>query len=359
MPSPSPLRCGSHRLLTSLAQATLEVLYHAICVLSVRMPRHRFRTAPECDTLPCPSYQHLPPSGVNARRSHSADRILDIIRDYKLSPMPFVPYALTLSLSVAYRKWRFSRLPMFRARGGADFKRVLPVLQEMGGIWNSARLNAQLGQAVMLKLDRNEVLQRRGPKSAAEEPRPKDAERGQTGNGDCSAEVPGSTKEKPFPACLPARVDDDGRPPGDSGPSLSADGVAGQGVQTSADDNNTTEPAPCLDMSMSSTASSSLAGQPHSRTAAWNTSWNPPPTAENSAPDAIPLPGDFLYPPNVMNGLLVEGAPEYDLNAFLNDDDALFRSWDPKFAQSVDFSFSSNLDPGNPFAWPEYCSYTP
>jgi hypothetical protein len=45
------------------------------------------------------------------------------------------------------------------------------------------------------------------------------------------------------------------------------------------------------------------------------------------------------------------------LDAFLADDDALFRSWDPMFAQSVDFSFSSILDPGNPFAWPEYCNY--
>ena len=39
------------------------------------------------------------------------------------------------------------------------------------------------------------------------------------------------------------------------------------------------------------------------------------------------------------------------------DDDALFRSWDPRFAQSVDMSFSSILDPGNPFAWPEYGGY--
>ncbi|KAL2151173.1 hypothetical protein VTH82DRAFT_6271 [Thermothelomyces myriococcoides] len=125
---------------------TLEVFYHAISVLSVRMPRRLFRTAPECDTLQGISTHHLPPSSMNARRSHSADRILDIIKDYKLSPMPFVAYASTLSLSVAYRKWRFSQLPMFRTRGGTDFKKVLTVVQELGAIWTTARINGELGQ---------------------------------------------------------------------------------------------------------------------------------------------------------------------------------------------------------------------
>jgi hypothetical protein len=76
--------------------------------------------------------------------------------------------------------------------------------------------------------------------------------------------------------------------------------------------------------------------------------------------DAIPLPGDMLaQPAGPHDTSPLAGLSDGSLEDFLNDDDALFRSWDPRFAQSVDFSFSSILDPGNPFAWPEYCNYTP
>ncbi|KAJ4287102.1 hypothetical protein N0V88_007724 [Collariella sp. IMI 366227] len=288
------------------ALATLEVLYHAISVLSVRMPRHRFRNAPECDSVAGagPRIQHLPPSSVNARRSHSADRILDVIKDYRLGPLPFVPYALALSLSVAYRKWRFSRLSMFRTRGGADFKKVLPVLQEMGKIWSSARINGQLGQAVMLKLDRKELNKKRAKEAAA------------------------AAKAK------------------------------------------------------QQQAAALLENTPLPTTINENTIGQLPTTTTNvdlSPDDAIPIPGDLLsiaqptIPPesyhqnnsNASNSNsnnndpspLGSGLPEGNVEDFLMDDDALFRAWDPMFAQSVDFSFSSILDPGNPFAWPEYCNY--
>lgn len=133
------------------------------------MPRDRFRIAPECDEVQGASTKHLPASGLNARRSHSADRILDVIQGYKLVPMPFVPYALTLSLSVAYRKWRFSQIPMFQTRGGVDFKKVLPVLQEMGGTWTSVRIHGELGQDIMEKLDQCEAETRRKKHGKASE----------------------------------------------------------------------------------------------------------------------------------------------------------------------------------------------
>jgi hypothetical protein len=340
----------------SMCVVTLEVLYHAICVLSVRMPRHRFRTAPECDTLPCPSYQHLPPSGVNARRSHSADRILDVIQDYKLSPMPFVPYALTLSLSVAYRKWRFSRLPMFRTRGGADFKKVLPVLQEMGKIWSSARLNAQLGQAVMLKLDRNEILHRKRPKGAAEGTRAKNSERGHDGE----QEVPRNGRDGNKRASG-THIDNEKELADESSSHMPTEPIAGNSIRATAYNEATVEPQPGLDAAAPSATTASPTDQPPLR-AVWNPSANAVPSSMNdsAAPDAIPIPGHFTHPTKVVDGFpSMGGMSEYDLNSFLDDDDALFRSWDPKFAQSVDFSFSSNLDPGNPFAWPEYCNYSP
>ncbi|KAM7188245.1 hypothetical protein V8F20_010622 [Naviculisporaceae sp. PSN 640] len=134
---------------------TLEVLYHAISILSVRMPRSKFRSPYELDELlGCVSYSHLPPNRANARRSLSADRIVETIRDYKLSPMPFVPYALALSLSVQYRKWRFSRTPMFRARAKTAFEKIVPILGELGKVWTSARITSSLGAEVIKQLNK-------------------------------------------------------------------------------------------------------------------------------------------------------------------------------------------------------------
>ncbi|KAM7194349.1 hypothetical protein V8F33_007237 [Rhypophila sp. PSN 637] len=132
---------------------TLEVLYHAISILSVRMPRSKFRSPYELDELlGCVSYSHLPPNQANARRSLSADRIVETIRDYELSPMPFVPYALSLSLSVQYRKWRFSRTPMFRVRAKTAFEKIVPILQGLGKVWTSAKVTSALGAQVIKQL---------------------------------------------------------------------------------------------------------------------------------------------------------------------------------------------------------------
>lgn len=149
---------------------TLEVLYHAISILSVRMPRSRFCKAPEDDELRgCVSYAHLPPNRANARRSLSVDRIVETIRAYELSPMPFVPYALALSLSVHYRKWRFSRTPMFRARAKAAFEKILPILHGLGKVWASARVTSSLGEEVVKKLSKLALLNQRSVRNANQE----------------------------------------------------------------------------------------------------------------------------------------------------------------------------------------------
>ncbi|SPQ24542.1 cb79ad8b-ce1a-4679-8f56-029cf405b5ce [Thermothielavioides terrestris] len=408
--------------------ATLEVLYHAIGVLSVRMPRDRFRTAPECDTLPGPRTEHLPPSSVNARRSHGADRILDVTRDYRLSPMPFIPYALALSLGVAYRKWRFSRLPMFRTRGGADFKKVLPVLQDMGAIWSSARLNGQLGQAVVLKLDRNEIMGRKRVQKTTGTARPgrgpvavvrQDADSHQDvptdGPDRTGAEHEAQPTNSPNSTSRAASTLPEGSSSTTPPAAASNAGVPLEPPQAHQPERtNVSNPkAPPLTPhgSLPSPATSSLPDQPHSLPLSWTTPSNndpnhtnaptsspwpaptrtapprhnppdhqppPPATAAYEYPqldDAIPLPADMLPQPSGGSGggsAHGETAPTEkpterggSLDDFLadgdgdgdDDDDALFRAWDPRFAQSVDFSFSSILDPGNPFAWPEYCSY--
>lgn len=338
---------------------------------------------------------------MNARRSHSADRILDVINDYKLSPMPFVPYAITLSLSVAYRKWRFSQLPMFRTRGGADFKKVLPVVQKLGAIWSSARINGQLGQAVMLKLDRSEIMNRNRKRA-----KPADTTKAKRGR---SGALPGAGNQEASTECLDGfRPEDATEPamaPSTSAPSSSTTPPgAPSSPPMSHEPTQTVQAKGTLNTSLGPSTNfrplPSPAGSgptdrppPQSLPFTWTTAWtadnhnhnvpsNHPyfaPTKDNipqtnptqqpdvalgyhcSQPDdAIPLPGDMLaQPAGPHDTSPLAGLSDGSLEDFLNDDDALFRSWDPRFAQSVDFSFSSILDPGNPFAWPEYCNYTP
>lgn len=39
------------------------------------------------------------------------------------------------------------------------------------------------------------------------------------------------------------------------------------------------------------------------------------------------------------------------------NDSLIFDSWDPTFAQMIDYAFASNLDPGNPFGSCEYMGF--
>ncbi|KAH8904629.1 hypothetical protein BR93DRAFT_960752 [Coniochaeta sp. PMI_546] len=129
--------------------ATIEVFHHAVCALSVRQTRQAFANPPAAGPNHQQEYPHLPQPLLNARRSISADRILQIVKQYDVGPLPFIPYALSISLSVAYRKWRFSQIPMFRARGRAAFMEVLLVLEKWAGVFTSARINYNLAQKVV------------------------------------------------------------------------------------------------------------------------------------------------------------------------------------------------------------------
>jgi hypothetical protein len=68
--------------------------------------------------------------------------------------MPFVPYAVSLALSVEYRKMRHSRLPMFRARARAAFKSNCELLRRFGDVFWSARVVAGLGERVLREMER-------------------------------------------------------------------------------------------------------------------------------------------------------------------------------------------------------------
>lgn len=316
------LEAGAESVVPDGVLASLEILYHAVCVTSVRMPRDRFKTSPQMDEGGDLSYRHLPPSILNARRSHSADRIFDITRDrsrYKLSPMPFIPYALSLSLTVAYRKWKFSRTGMFRVRGFEDFARTLAVLRGYGKIWTSARINSNLGNLVMDRLDRVKQLEA--------ESRSKQAT--------TSAARPGSKARRGLqPDQRPS--DDVPMPRIENETSVPATGDALPRVA----DTSLTE-APGLETAWIDVTGDSIGQQQHQAGSASPSLTRTPAPSNAYTTDLNPF---SPYPPPSYLGDLpfLTGTGE----------DATFESWD--MADSVDNFFGSNLDLGNPLFWPGY-----
>lgn len=124
--------------------ATIETFYHAVIILSCRLPRPGTMSAAST----------LPPASANARRSLAAERIACAVPRDCLSPVPFVPYAVSLALSVEYRKMRHSRLPMFRARAMNAFKRNCQMLRNFGDYFWSANVVAGLGERVLKEMER-------------------------------------------------------------------------------------------------------------------------------------------------------------------------------------------------------------
>ncbi|RYP07937.1 hypothetical protein DL764_002208 [Monosporascus ibericus] len=135
----------SHRVSNESA-ASLEVLYHSVAILSCRLPPGGTATTGV-----------LPPPAINSRRSLSADRITSIVsQEYneQVSYMPIIPYGVSLSLSVAYRKMRYSDVSMFRNRGKHDFQKNTQLLKSLGGTFWTARVMAAMAEQVLQEMDK-------------------------------------------------------------------------------------------------------------------------------------------------------------------------------------------------------------
>ncbi|KAL7799222.1 putative fungal-specific transcription factor [Trichoderma ceciliae] len=143
--------------------ATIETFYHAVIILSCRLPRPG--TIIAASTLPPPS--------ANARRSLAAERIACAVPRDCLSSLPLIPYAVSLALSVEYRKMRHSRLPMFRARAMNAFRRNCDLLRVYGDHFWSARVVAGLGERVLREMERaaNTLAKELSPQPAEVQPK--------------------------------------------------------------------------------------------------------------------------------------------------------------------------------------------
>ena len=289
------------------------------------MPRDRFKTSPQMDAITGVTYSHLPPSILNARRSHSSDRIFDIINEgkrYHLSPMPFVPYALALSLTVAYRKWRFSQTPMFRARGKDNFTEILPLLAELGKVWTSARINSNLGDVVMAHVSQAEHHNR--SKTAHSQ-----------SNGSAAVGKQLHRRSQRYDSRRKVRF------------------------QTADNGNHgTTEPQG----SLVAGGRVGLENEIESPDSELSPSSKRPRLESHTLAGSIDLDAGVLA---CSGGTVLSSYGSSSLGAgedtlasaaegeFLADlDESLFQSWD--LMDAVDTCFVSNLDPGCPFTWPEY-----
>lgn len=67
---------------------------------------------------------------------------------------PFVPYALSLSLSIAYREMRHGKIPLHRARARAQFQTICDALSDLRDVYQSAATTAELGKKLLKEMDR-------------------------------------------------------------------------------------------------------------------------------------------------------------------------------------------------------------
>ncbi|KAI1462936.1 uncharacterized protein F4812DRAFT_293827 [Daldinia caldariorum] len=124
--------------------ASLEIFYHSVAILSSQSPSENRSTA-------------LPAPATNSRRSLAADRITSIVgREFmgQLSYLPIIPYGVSLSLSVSYRKMRHSNIPMFRSRGKQSFVANTSLLKSMDDTFWTAKTTVAMAEQVLQEMDK-------------------------------------------------------------------------------------------------------------------------------------------------------------------------------------------------------------
>lgn len=118
------------------------MLYHSVAMLSCRTK----------------SLQKPPQSSISyLRQSLSATKATSIVsEDFhgQLCNLPIVPYAISLSLRVAYRELRLSRAPMLRMRARKQLLVNSTILRELGDIFWSATALANLAEQTVQEMDK-------------------------------------------------------------------------------------------------------------------------------------------------------------------------------------------------------------
>ncbi|KAI9045111.1 transcription factor domain-containing protein [Aspergillus affinis] len=132
----------------------LELFYHAVGILSCR-----YKPSDRPDSSK-PSY---------TRQNLAAIRIYSIAAtecSQQLPPLPIVPYALALSMGVAYQQFRSSKLITQLNRAKASLEACCSLLEDIGSCWYSAEAMARLGRRALVlqnvRSDSNRDLRSQG-----------------------------------------------------------------------------------------------------------------------------------------------------------------------------------------------------
>lgn len=110
--------------------------------------------------LSCHSKIGEPPnhsSPAYVRQSRSASQVTSIFSQEgwgQLVLLPFVPYAVSLSLRVAYREMRSTKIPLYRGRARAQLQENCTILERLGETFSSASTMAEMGISTLQEMDR-------------------------------------------------------------------------------------------------------------------------------------------------------------------------------------------------------------
>src|SRR5438552_2877259 len=97
------------------------------------------------------------PSNAYLRQHLSASRATTIVSSEfsnQLPCIPILPYAISLSLRVAYRDLRTAKAPMLRMRAREQLLLNASILRELGEVFDSATSLAQLAEKTAHEMDK-------------------------------------------------------------------------------------------------------------------------------------------------------------------------------------------------------------
>ncbi|KAI8958481.1 hypothetical protein F5Y11DRAFT_360002 [Daldinia sp. FL1419] len=139
-------QCHAHVMHTS-TQACLEILYNVIGVISYRPA--------QVESIEACGSDHPPPLAIQSsrvRHKYCAQQI-SFLLDLNLSNLPFIPYAASLSLTVALRSLRHTTLETRRKTARDDVQRSLKILDALAETYWHAEQASVVGRQLLQTCD--------------------------------------------------------------------------------------------------------------------------------------------------------------------------------------------------------------
>ncbi|KUJ22504.1 uncharacterized protein LY89DRAFT_664320 [Mollisia scopiformis] len=136
------LKCGVPNLSMSTLTA-IETLYHAISILSCRSK-----------TWADPQRSSTSFLRQSLSTATLSSTVINELQDHHLTLFPFIPYAMSLAMSISYREMRHSKLTLHRTRARIQFQTLCDALSKLDGIFWSASATSDMGKKLLREMDR-------------------------------------------------------------------------------------------------------------------------------------------------------------------------------------------------------------